>query len=237
MRRLVLALCLAALGPAGAPEAQETLVFNIDTRPGSEQYGMVRAYAEAICAHAGFQCRFLSLPLERAVELMRAGKLDGEFGRVREFAEAKGLTDSYLLIDYPFVPADIFVLTPADQPSIGDWSTLTGRKRRVGYLRGTYYYEHKLAAPDSLAVGVPLDSTGQCPRMLVTRRVEACLTDGWSWGVDFQDLIEQGAIRRGPSLEMVESYLFLNTSRASFAPLFLAAMAAAKMQTAATPTQ
>ena len=197
MMRWCAGLSVGLFLACGFAGASELLTFNITSQPGSEHYAVLWPFAQSVCAKAGLACQFVNLPLGRAVDKMRLGEIDGEFGRVREFAAAKGLNGIYLLVDAPFLPTRTVILTRGGDPPVASWNQLTGSPFRVGYPRGTYIYEARLQASGVKAIPVPLELTGQCPRMLIA----------------------DGLVQRGPGVETYDTYMFVSSRHPELVPL------------------
>jgi len=224
MKRLI-ALLTAMLWVMGSAAAEDrVLTLNLAATAGTPHHESLRRVAVAACAAVGVECRLVTLPLPRAVDAMLHGSIDGEVGRIREFGEQPETRGVYLLVDVPFLPVGTRVMNRIEEAPVSQWSELDGKK--VGYLRGTLYYKKRLSELAPNAGRIEMESSAQCPKMIVNRRIDACLADDWSALAPEIPAEDKDRLRLGDTLEQVECYLFLSARHADLIAAFERALKA-----------
>ena len=168
---LLMAWAMSAEVAAGVPSAG--LCFTASFPADSRIYHFLQDYVAAVCSKVGVSCRLKSVPVSRAVMLLRTGRSDGDFVRMASFVHDQHLTGYITLpvAPFSFSPAAAWV-DPGYRTR--RWDDLRGRPWRIGYQHGVALVEGQLQRYAPPAQLVPVDNLLQCLQMLRASRLELC---------------------------------------------------------------
>lgn len=231
VRRLVALMCLFGTVQDGAAQGAAATPFVLGVEADREAYGTKWAmlvYTEAF-SRLGIPVQFGFYPLARRTAMLDAGEIDGEPGRIYEYAAAH---PNLIRIEEPFAAVNIALFAADPALRLQSLEQLRAGSLLVEYRRGILFCEKALTPLLPVERLSSITSEEQGVKKLMAGRIDLyCDLDVPVRRVlNSPEFSDTARVRKVFSLGSIQTYPYLHRKHAALAPLLAATLKAMKAE-------